>query len=87
MLAINVVMVNGAMVGCTVSDRWNLEVLGLNPTHSVTEAKAKAEALGLTLRVRRTATVTVAPSKAERAALTPSLLGRMTKSLKRAMGA
>ncbi len=91
MLAINVVMLNGMMVGCTVSDRWNLATLGLNPTHTASEAWDMLARLGLcqdvTVRVRRTASVTLAPSKAERAALTPALLGCLTRALKRAMGA
>lgn len=91
MLAINVVMVNGMMVGCTVSDRWNLAALGLNPTHTPSEAWDMLVRLGMsqdvTVRVRRTASVTTTPSKAERAALTPSLLGSLTRALKRAMGA
>ncbi len=86
MLAVNVVMINGRMIGCTVSDRWNLETAGLNPTHTASEARAILAGLDMVLRVRRIASVTTTASKAEKSALTHSLLGGLTRNLKRAMG-
>jgi hypothetical protein len=87
MLAVNVVMINGRMIGCTVSDRWNLEAAGIPAVCDARRARETMAAMGLVLRIRKTASVVTAPSKTERAALTPSLLGGLTRSLKRAMGA
>jgi hypothetical protein len=44
MLKINVVLVNGKLVGKSVSDRWNLSMIGYNNGHDPIKGKAISQA-------------------------------------------
>jgi len=78
MLKINVVLINGRLVGKTVSDRWNLATIGYNNGHdpikgkaiSQAECRRLASACGCSIVLHR-AHQTIVPnaSKLERASL------------------
>lgn len=72
MLKINVVLVNGRLVGRTVSDRWNLEMIGYlgDKFHSQTSARKLARELGCMIVVHKVdQTITPRASKIEAGAL------------------
>jgi hypothetical protein len=75
MLKINVVLVNGRLIGRTVSDRWNLETIGYGMgddrnRFSQASARRLASNLGCSIVVHRAdQTIASRASKSELAAL------------------
>lgn len=76
MLRINVVLINGQIIGKTVSDRWNLSVLGLadgkldGKRATMAGLRRAAKSLDCSIIVHRKATeVARTASKPEREAL------------------
>lgn len=82
MLKINCVLVNGKLVGKTVSDRWNLETIGYGLDKSTTSqaaARRLAGACGCQIVLHKVdTTITPNASKTERSAL-GNKLARMLK--------
>jgi len=78
MLKINCVLVNGKLVGKTVSDRWNLHEIGYRhtePKHSQASARRMAQALDCQIVVHKAnQTITAKPSKLERESLGRKLI-------------
>ena len=85
---VNVVAINGRLVGLTVSDRWNLEAAGMASADvtskaSMTATRKAMRDLGLVLQVQAGDKAIVAQaSKTERASLTKSIIGRINRVLK-----
>lgn len=72
MLKINVVLVNGKLIGKTVSDRWNLQTLGMDQDKplSQTSARRLARDMGCQIVLHKVDTLLVTkPTKQERASL------------------
>ena len=81
MLRINCVLVNGKLVGKTVSDRWNLDTItyGSQEAHSKSGIRALAKMADCCIVVHKAdQTITAKPSKLERSALTRKLIKLFT---------